>query len=579
MSKFLSLRKKRIFPVILASLALPLIICLEAPFEIYGSNLSEFLFSLSDFLPFCLLIGFSIALVAAALLFLLPEKVYRFAYPIVVAIAFLFFVQGTYLNLGLNSLPGDNMGESGISTAAAVINTIVWLLVIGLAVASAFLGKRDIIGIVCVLLSVIVLGTQIVNTVFVALSNDQIAVPKYDRMKQSSTEYVPKVMTRQNLTALSDSRNVVVFLIDRFDEDYAERAYKETPEVYDELTGFTWFQDHVALYGHTYPAVTWMLTNTSYSCETGREDYLNSAYSGETPLKRLSDAGYSVNVYTQSYYAYSDEFYIPEYVANVVPKLKPSPISTGNRFSIAGNMIQMALYRCLPFVMKGLIGNISSSANAKIAMESQAEYAYSLDLKDIYENLTESDFTVNEGKSYSFIHLTGCHDVSYNENWEEPTKQEARNFAVSVRVSFKSIDRYIREMKRLGVYDDATIIITGDHASPISDTREVRESRMTALFVKPAGSGSDPLKISSAQVSHDDLWATIFKSEGFDFAADYGTSVFDVAEGTNRSRRLIWQTYVRDSLDEYVYEISGPARDFANWREVSHEHYDKFLMD
>ena len=55
MSLLLAARKNRILPILLAALALPMIICMEAPFEIYGSNLDEFLFSLSDFLPYCLM--------------------------------------------------------------------------------------------------------------------------------------------------------------------------------------------------------------------------------------------------------------------------------------------------------------------------------------------------------------------------------------------------------------------------------------------------------------------------------------------------------------------------------------------
>lgn len=338
-------------------------------------------------------------------------------------------------------------------------------------------------------------------------------------------------LTRENLTALSDSNNVIVFLVDRFDEKYAVKACSETPDVYSELTGFTWFQDHISLFGHTYPAITWMLTNKPYSCEQARRNYLNAAFRGETPLKKLSDAGYTVNIYTESGYSYVNINFLPEYFANV--QLTTDPESN----------------------------------------------AYSTDTKSVYETVSGRDFTLNPGKTFSFIHIAGCHDVSYDENFETPTGEDAKNYAHSVRAGFRVIDRYLQEMKRLGVYDDATIVITGDHGSPISDKREVLESRLTALFVKPSGSGDAPLKRSSAQVSHEDFWATILKSEGLEFAEDYGTSVFDVPEGTNRVRYHRWHTYLLESLDEYVYEINGPGSDFRNWKEIAHEHYDKFLMD
>ena len=81
-------------------------------------------------------------------------------------------------------------------------------------------------------------------------------------------------------------------------------------------------------------------------------------------------------------------------------------------------------------------------------------------------------------------------------------------------------------------------------------------------------------------MAQTDLWATIFDSEGLPYDESYGTPVFDVPEDEERTRIHCWQTYTRkNSLDEWVYEIDGPGADFANWTEVSHAHYDKFLMD
>lgn len=126
-------------------------------------------------------------------------------------------------------------------------------------------------------------------------------------------------VTSENLTSLSESGNVIVFILDRFDEEYAEKAFRETPEVYDELTGFTWYQDNIAMFGHTYPAVAWMLTNKPYSAAVSRSAYQASVFDGETPLKRLRDEGYTINVYTQSYYGYGNENSLPDYFANVLP--------------------------------------------------------------------------------------------------------------------------------------------------------------------------------------------------------------------------------------------------------------------
>ena len=245
-------------------------------------------------------------------------------------------------------------------------------------------------------------------------------------------------------------------------------------------------------------------------------------------------------------------------------------------------MMQLALYRDLPFAMKGMLGNISSDLNTRPPVEATL---YSLDTKNVYQMASGEDFTLMEDtdKNFSFIHVEGCHDVTYNQNMEKPSEEEKDDYAVAVRASFRIIDRYLQEMKRLGVYDDATIIITGDHSAPHHNAREVREVRLTALFVKPAGSGDEPLKRSSAQVSHEDFWATIFRSEGMAFDAEkYGTPVFEVPETETRTRIHRWQSYQSSNggnLDEWIYEITGAGNDFSNWKEVGFEHYDKVLMD
>lgn len=578
MSAFFQSRKQRILPTILAAVGIPLVLCVEAPFEIYGVNLDEFLFSLSDFFPFCLLFAFLGFLTLASLLYFIPKAVYRFVYPVVVAIGFLFFLQGTYLNLGLSSLPGDNMSGDELSVASLVLNTLVWVLLLAAAIGTALLKKRDIVKIVCVILSAMVIGIQLVNLVFVALSNDQITVSKYERMQQSTSERTPKVMTGNGLTTLGEDGNVIIFIVDRFDEAYAERAYRKDPKVFGELTGFTWFQDYISMFGHTYPAVTWMLTQAPFDPAVDRLEYQNSAFQGDTPLKELHENGYRIRLYTQAMYAYSTESSLPAYVENVVPVEKPAPISTGNKVKVAGNMIAMALYRCLPFVMKGLVGNISSSANDLIVMESQ-ENAYVLDMKHVFQTVTGEDFTTEKGKVFNFIHVDGCHSINYNDRWETPTGSDVGDPAVSVRTSFQIIDRYLQEMKRLGVYDNATIVITGDHSAAHSDTREVREPRLTALFAKPAHSGEQAIKISSAQVSHAEFWGTVFRSEGIDTGSRYTDSVFDIPERTDRTRYHCWQTYMKGSLDEYLYAITGAGDDIDNWEVIRLRHYDKFLMD
>ncbi len=582
MSEFVKKRKKRILPVALASLALPVIVCVVAPLELYSNNLDELAFSLMDFLPFDLLFWLGAALVCAAVLFLVPEKLYRVLLPVAAVTGLMLFVQGTYLNVS-SFLPGDNMGEADASSTAIAVNTALWIGAEALAVGSAFIKKRDIVELVCGLLPGIVLGTQIVASVFVLVTTDQITVPKQTRMEQRYPGYAHEALVDDDLTRLGKDGNVLVFIVDRFDETYAEAAhYREVPGIFDELEGFTWFQDNVSLFGHTFPSVAWMLTGTPYSCDMSREEYLNAAYEGETPLKRLHDAGYSIDIFTEDYYAFTDAGLLPDYIESVVDNPLYDSVPLWSQAATSARMAQVGLYRCVPLTMKDMFEDMDSGIDYFYLEAVRPENAYKVDMKAVYDKVMSEDFTVEDGKHYQFVHVEGCHNVKYDGDWKEPVGNDKYNISLSVVNSFRIIDRYLEEMKRNGLYEDATIIITGDHSDAISDADPLSGPRITALFVKPSGVGKGELKISQAQTAHEDLWATIFQSEGLDFWEDYGRSVFDIPEGERRLREYRWHTYIRGenkSLDEYTYQVEGLAKAFTNWHLVEQTHYDKYLMD
>ena len=168
--------------------------------------------------------------------------------------------------------------------------------------------------------------------------------------------------------------------------------------------------------------------------------------------------------------------------------------------------------------------------------------------------------------SYIFLHFNGCHTPSNMDADAKPLDIERKDMAGSVeqlRGCMKTIFFYLDEMKRLGVYDDSTIIITGDHPRARNDTLEPSQPRLTALFVKPAGS-TGKLAYSKAQVSEENLIPTIVKSAGISTEHDYGLSYFDVPENENRVR------YHRFELSGkpnklVIYKVTGSGEDFNNW--------------
>ena len=341
-------------------------------------------------------------------------------------------------------------------------------------------------------------------------------------------------LTFENLNVLGSDHNVVVFVIDRFDWEYYEGARGIVPEIFYNLDngGFTYFNDSISLYPRTFPSIAYMVTGVENDFSMSRNDYFEAAYGRSEFMRALYNAGYDINIYTDSYYGYSNAAFMANYAQN----------AKNNR---------------------------------------EGYGACSTDMKQIYSRITDNGMTVGEGKkSYKLIHLSGTHlPLAYDENFNPlPSGDPKRsNPTIGLRMSFAIINHYIDEMKRLGVYENSTIIITGDHPSIGSDSAvPLRWAHVTPLFVKPSSRSSGELRISEAPVTHEDLFATVLKSEGFGNYASFGRSVFDIPETEKRDRLYYFQK--QDTVDGVMnyemvtFRIRGKAADYANW-EIIDRHY------
>jgi hypothetical protein len=472
----------------------------------------------------------------------------------------MFFVQSLYLNAGLKSLVGDTLEINKPSTGKKVGNLIIWFVVIAAAVVLSVLkDKKGYISLVGVILSVVVIITQVMTPVTILISNSEAVKSK---VQSEDGQYIDfSILTNKNLTNISTSNNIFYFCIDKFDGRFAEITYEEKPEVFNEFTGFTWFKDHVTRYAHTYPSISTMLTGNEYDASKSRAEFLEDVYAEDNTISVLHENGYDVNLFTENYYVYEKAEYFPDFVDNVSLKSK---YNINGKFGLALNMIQMALYRVVPLFLKNLTGGITSSTcNKYISIVDADNYSqYSVDTNTAYNTAMEMGFKKTENKQFTFIHIQGCHDI-------EPDG----DVVPTVENSLKIVNEYIKAMKEFGVYENATIIVTGDHSTAFGGYKQT-----TALYVKPSGVSSGAMTVSMAQTSHDNIWATIFKSENITTANDYGKSVFEIVEGENQTRYYSWHTW-NEKLVEYNYTITGPARDMSNWTLISTKEFDKTLMD
>ena len=583
MKNFFTSRVGRILPAALLSLAIPLIIFISVPLENYTGNIEEMRFSFNILLWRGALITLGVWAILFITQFLAPKIVYLVLRGLYLGLALLLFMQANFLNFGLTSLAGDDAITvmEMVGKATVIINTIIWIVVLtGIITLSVFEKKLEFFKVITFVLTLVVLLPTCLTTTVNAVTTDFSQGSPIEQMKAEDENYTPKFLTTKNINKVGRDNNIVVFIIDRFDtEEYMTPNLAEyTQNYFNEWGGFTYFDDNISLYGRTYPSITYLLTNERHNSEQKRKEYFNSAFANNKTLSKLKDEGYSINMYTDPFYGYYDAYYLPEYIDNIESASEDSLYTeTTMEHNLYRSNMMIAGYRLLPFALKDIVGGVSSDSMNKYVLYKSDELTHpeaSTDLKRAYDAVKNQNqpYTFNQDadKQFSFIHVYGTHGVPYDENWKTPKGKDKTDVTISLKHSFNILDEYIKQMKALGVYDNSTIIITGDHAITDDHAKLLHQTKHTPLFVKHSSSYEQDLVINHAPVSHEDIWATIFESEGIDYSQVTGKPVFDITESefNTRVRDKIWHTVPlsNGSFKEYTYEITGSAKEFKNWK-------------
>ena len=168
-----------------------------------------------------------------------------------------------------------------------------------------------------------------------------------------------------------------------------------------------------------------------------------------------------------------------------------------------------------------------------------------------YGHLTEERLKADDKSNYYiFQHLSGAHNYNIDENCqlkEESTLEETAKGCMVL------VEEYFNQLKELGVYDDATIIVTSDHGGP-------RDSQVV-FFMKNANETHDEMLVSSAPISLSELQATIAQAAGIDYTP-YGPAVSDISPEQPRERTVWVRLYV-DTLPS-VPKYSGEGESVSN---------------
>lgn len=508
------------------------------PNQLYLQNISEFRVSFPNFL-FTFLGWTVIYMLVATIgcLFFIPDQILNYFLGFIFAMTICGYLQDNFLNGTMSPL--DGMHQSW-SVATQLINIGIWSILIAGCLFLVWKWKEKlvnvlrIVSIYLVLIHIVTLGFLIASTDW---NNNHIYALTTDKMLELDT-----------------NNNVVVFVLDWYDEQVLEEINKEEPEFLEPLQGFTWYQNQTSRYAFTDMSIPYLLSGVEWKEGTTEEEYTKYADENGEFLQDIQKNGYDIGIYTESQLV-KDSKHI---VCNFTNR------SRGNCkfYTTLKKLVKCARYQRMPFILKKDYWYTTADLS-DIAADKNL---YGVDNLSFYYRITPDKLETKKGDrngAFRFYHISGVHDLKITENRVE----EKTNVFSEGKGAMKIVYDYLEQMKKMGVYDTATIIITADHGQNYLNRPEELKQRnlqMTSnpiLLVKKRAK-SEGFEISKAPVSHTDFFATVMKAIEKD-NLKYGLSYDEIPEDEKRVREMIF--YRTQDVPCTRFKIDGMATEQNSW--------------
>ena len=542
--------------------------CLSFSFIFFG--ILDLLVHNQDAMPYPVTLVFpSVALLSLAMfgiffvvLAVARGRVYTFLATLVFAAILVAYAQGNFMNGSLGQLTGDWLDLSMI-VGEVVVNTIICAAILAVPfLVWRFAPKAH--QSMLIFIPSLLIGVQLIAL-----------ITSFSTSGVLEEEVKPQVfLSEQGLYEVAPENNVIVILLDRLDQEYIDELLMHEPDYFEgHFDGFTRYTNNLSTTSRTFPSVVNMLTGYTYGFDEPADEYMREAWRESEFLPALREQGMRSDIYTDYSYGYLDGEDLRNAADNLdqgLPKLSLRAID---------NLVTISLYRYMPYVLKQGFWLSTSDLEADVAHQGEHDKRYWPDDHAVYDSLVEDGLTINneiEG-NFKFIHLNGCHppfnaDIDFNKVSYQDSSQYYQT-----RFAFGIVFEYLDQLKELGLYEESTIIVLGDHGYTVGldylgDFRDLSEAQVTGLFVKLSGEHSTPLATSIAPVNSDQLRATVWQQAGLDYAA-MGDTYNQVPLDSTKSRVFMFQVGLSGSQEKYLqyFEVQGDANNFDCWLEAKKE--------
>lgn len=507
---------RRLKTAFLPCFLLSFMVCIWGSMEVFVSNAANFRFTFWEaFVPL-----FALCLVSSAIgalfIAIFRKLPFRLLISLVFSVALLGYVQNVFLNLDLGLMEGEGVDWS-LYSAHGKTNLIIWIAALIVLVPALTLCKKHTRRIVTAGSLVLLL---IQGLTFGIVSAQHLTS---EAGSKNETAYV---LSGNEQYKVSPNGNVIVIMLDYFSNDYIDSMLKQFPDALDALKDFTYYDNCDPTYIGTFPSVVHMLTGHAFDTTIPIEQWFREAWNSESAqyfYKTLAENGYEARFFDSSSSYFGIKYATP-YFTNLIEQKR-----TVRYERLVDSMLTLSLYRYAPHTLKQYVEPSSYNLTASVTLSSDG-IINSWNQNAFYNMLRRDRLQANEtDKKYFIIEfLRGTHppyQVNENAAWDTSATLEECAAGYMLMVS-----EYINQLKDLGLYDDATIIITSDHG-------DKENSMQVIYFIKEPHATREEMAVNSAPISHKEFLGTVLYNIGAEYP--YGQTIYDFTEDDERERTVM----------------------------------------
>ena len=399
--------------------------------------------------------------------------------------------------------------------------------------------------------------------------------------------------------------NVIHIVLDGFQSNLFQDVIENDAEIASGLNGFLYFPDTLTASEVTQLSFAAFLTGQYYTNNEPMKTYLFNSrlmrMGTAKPAKYVPNIleaaarhGFQVDVATPFILIKGQEFY-----SNFIFIPKPYSSNITAREVVAyqtGYLFDLTLFRSAPKLLKKSIYNQGRWRYSGLYVRDPGlTFNHHIGVQFLKEVIENFKFT-EQPVVYKLFHLVTPHApfvTGSNCRFSgKELKREYMHIYNQARCTLVQVIKLLVKFKRSGIYDNATILVHGDHGirlpfqdfklGPNDDVRNFPSligNSNPLLLLKPPG-GQDELVTVDAEISLTDIPKTI--SELLQLDADFDGVDFLNEKPSNRVRRYYHtkQSRVVAGRDDRFlqwdeYEVSGPLTKKSSWKKTGEVNWTK----